>query len=498
MAIPKVCGIETEYGVLARGIDLSAVAASTILVNAYSGRDWSSNWDFSAERPHRDARDDRPLGSSFPETEYHLANTVLTNGARYYVDHAHPEVSSPECRTALEALQYDLAGDEVMRRSMAIAADAVGTAAEIIVYKNNSDGKGNSYGCHENYLVDRSLPFGRLAAMITPHFVTRQVFCGAGKVGEEHHSAAHVDRFQISQRADFFEEEVGLETTVRRPIVNSRDEPHAHADRYRRLHVIVGDANMSQMATFLKVGTTAIILAMIEDGAYPEGLILRHPVQAMRSISQDPTLRQTVELADGRILTALDVQEQLIEYARDWSQRHGLDSVGVECGEHVLQEWSRVVADLRREPSDARDRVDWVAKKILLESYAVSRRISDDDPKMKLIDIQYHDLRPGRGIASKAGLRTLIDDVAVMHAVTEPPRSTRAYFRGKVLERWPEHVVAANWDSMVIDAGGNALVQIPMDEPLRGTYELVAEIVANAASPAELIAMLGLDRPDDT
>lgn len=498
MAIPKVCGIETEYGILARGIDLSAVAASTILVNAYAGRDWSNTWDFSAERPHRDARDNRPLGSSFPETEYHLANTVLTNGARYYVDHAHPEVSSPECRTAFEALLYDLAGDEVMRTSMANAAEAVGPTAEIIVYKNNSDGKGNSYGCHENYLVDRGVPFGRLAAMITPHFVTRQVFCGAGKVGEEHRPSAHAGRFQISQRADFFEEEVGLETTVRRPIVNSRDEPHADADRYRRLHVIVGDANMSQMATYLKVGTTAIILAMIEDDAYPEGLVLRQPVQAIRSISQDPTLRQTVELADGRNVSALDVQEQLIEYARNWSLRHGLESVGAECGEHVLQEWSRVIADLRRDPSAARDRVDWVAKRIVLESYAVSRGISDDDPKMKLIDIQYHDLRPGRGIAAKTGLSVLIDDVAVSHAVTEPPRSTRAYFRGKVLERWPDHVVAANWDSMVIDAGGDALVRIPMDEPLRGTYELVAEIVANAASPAELIEMLGLDRPDDT
>jgi proteasome accessory factor PafA2 len=498
MAIPKICGIETEYGVLARGVDMSAVAASTVLVNAYSGRDFVSAWDFSAERPFVDAREDRTFGSSFPEIEYQQANTVLTNGARYYVDHAHPEVSSPECRTALEAVKWDLAADEVMRRSMMKSSEMLGVGAEIVVYKNNSDGKGNSYGCHENYLVDRKVPFGHLAAAISVHFVTRQVFCGAGKIGRENGPAVDNDLFQVSQRADFFEEEVGLETTVRRPIVNTRDEPHADATRYRRLHVIVGDANMSEVATLLKIGTTAIVLSMIEDFAFPMDLVLRSPVEAIRRISADPGLTGTVETVDGRRMTALDIQHVLHEHACMWAERHGLESVGVECGTQVLDEWGRVLDDLSRDPTTTRDRVDWVAKQHLIEAYASTRSVPRGDARLKMIDIQYHDLRPGRGLANKAALSRLIHTDDVMSAVVDPPASTRAYFRGRVLARWPEAVVAANWDSLVLDVGADSLVRVPMDDPLRGTHDLVARILDEAATPGDLVRALGIRRDDMT
>lgn len=498
MAIPKICGIETEYGVLARGVDMSAVAASTVLVNAYAGRDFSSTWDFSAERPFVDAREDRTFSSSFPEIEYQQANTVLTNGARYYVDHAHPEVSSPECRTALEAVRWDLAADEVMRRSMLKSSEALGDGAEIVVYKNNSDGKGNSYGCHENYLVDRKVPFGHLAAAISVHFVTRQVFCGAGKLGSEIGPVAGNGLFQISQRADFFEEEVGLETTVRRPIVNTRDEPHADATRYRRLHVIVGDANMSEVATLLKVGTTAIVLSMIEDSAFPMDLVLRSPVEAIRRISSDPGLTGAVETVDGRRMTGLDIQRVLHERACIWAERHGLESVGVECGAFVLEEWGRVLDDLSRDPSTTKDRVDWVAKQILIEAYASTRGVPRGDARLKMIDIQYHDLRPGRGLAEKAALRRLIDTDDVLSAVVAPPMSTRAYFRGRVLARWPGSVVAANWDSLVLDVGADVLVRVPMDDPLRGTHDLLAHILDEVATPADLVRALGIRRDDTT
>lgn len=498
MAIPKICGIETEYGILARGVDMSAVAASTILVNAYAGRDFASTWDFSAERPFVDAREELRFGSSFPEIEYQQANTVLTNGARFYVDHAHPEVSSPECRTALEAVRWDVAADEIMRRSMTKASDALGDGAEIVVYKNNSDGKGNSYGCHENYLVDRTIPFGMLAAAVTAHFVTRQVFCGAGKLGREVGTSIDGDRFQVSQRAEFFEEEVGLETTVRRPIVNTRDEPHADATRFRRLHVIVGDANMSEVATLLKVGTTAIVLAMIEDSVFPMDLILRAPVDAIRRISADPGLTEAVETADGRFMTALEIQLVLHERACTWAERNGLEAVGVECGNLVLEEWGRVLDDLSRDPAAARDRVDWVAKQTMIESYSSTRGAAPGDARLKAIDIQYHDLRPGRTLADKAGLRRLIDTDAVMSAVTEPPVSTRAFFRGRVLARWPEAVVAANWDSLVLDVGADVLVRVPMDDPLRGTHDHVARIVEESATPADLVRSLGIRRDDMT
>ncbi|MGA1143268.1 MAG: proteasome accessory factor PafA2 family protein, partial [Ilumatobacteraceae bacterium] len=267
MAIPKVCGIETEYGIVVRDADLNAVSASSLLINAFLGRtETRAAWDFFDEQPGNDARG-LLLGEILaPEVETHLVNTVLTNGARYYVDHAHPECSTPECRTVSDVVLYDRAAEEIMRRSMTRAASLLPDGGEIVVYKNNSDGKGNSYGCHENYLVDRAVPFGRLASQVTPHFVTRQVFAGAGKVGCESPGAVPGDvAYQLSQRADFFEEEVGLETTLKRPIVNTRDEPHCDPAKYRRLHVIVGDANMSEVATFLKVGTTAVVLSMIED-----------------------------------------------------------------------------------------------------------------------------------------------------------------------------------------------------------------------------------------
>jgi proteasome accessory factor A len=493
MAIPKVCGIETEYGVLARGIDLDAVSASSCLVNMYAGREWTNAWDFSSERPYADARSSRSAEPTFPETDYYLANTVLTNGARYYVDHAHPEVSSPECRTALELLRYDLAGDEVMRISMEKAAAAFVDDAEIVVYKNNSDGKGNSYGCHENYLVDRAVPFGRLATLVTSHFVSRQIFCGSGKIGYENRIQETSLGFQLSQRADFFEEEIGLETTVRRPIINTRDEPHADAKAYRRLHVIVGDANMSQMATFLKVGSTSIVLAMIEDGAFPADLITRHPVHAIRQISADPTLCQTVEMHDGSRMTALDLQFAIYEAAQSWSRSHGLDSVDAESGSLVLEQWGRVLDDLSRDPLRARDRVDWIAKKYLCDGYVHTRNTTYDDPRLKMIDIQYHDLRRGRGLAEKMNLCQLIDVIAVEESVAEPPSSTRAFFRGYVLKKWPQFVVAANWDSLLIDTSGDHLVRIPMDEPLRGTRELTASLIDESDTPADLVRLLGLE-----
>ena len=260
MAIPKVCGIETEYGIQVMHGDPNPIAASSVLINAYAHdvARQQTGWDFEDEAPGNDARGFAREGAMPPQVETHLVNTVLTNGARFYVDHAHPEFSTPECRDALECLRYDRAGELILTRAMEAADLAVHDGSRVVIYKNNSDGKGNSYGAHENYLMDRAAPFTRIVAGITPHFVTRQIFAGAGKVGAETatHDGRRVD-FQISQRAEFFEEQVGLETTLKRPIVNTRDEPHADPQRYRRLHVIVGDANLAEVATFLKVGTTA-------------------------------------------------------------------------------------------------------------------------------------------------------------------------------------------------------------------------------------------------
>ena len=493
MAIPKVCGIETEYGILVRGADGNPVAASSLLINAYlAAHQRKVGWDFNDEHPGSDARGFRVDDLLAPEVETHLVNAVLTNGARYYVDHAHPEISTPECRTALDALLYDRAAEEIVRASMRAAGTVLPRDAEILCHKNNSDGKGNSYGCHENYLVARELPFGRLVNQITPHFVTRQVVVGAGKVGCEFPGLSASDvPFQLSQRADFFEEEVGLETTLKRPIVNTRDEPHCDPTKYRRLHVIVGDANMSETATLVKLGATSIVLAMIEDGVLGDDLALANPVSAIQQISHDPTLQRTVLLRSGRRATALEIQFEILERALKYEQSHGLGCVDEAVGRQVLTLWGSMLNGLDTNPASVAHQVDWVAKQRLVQGYAERHGAQPNDARLKALDLQYHDLRSERCLALRVGLDTLVDKAGVHTAMTTPPSDTRAYFRGRCLAKWPEAVVAANWDSMVFDVGRDPLRRVPMMEPLRGTAESVQRLIDESSTPAELLAKLG-------
>jgi proteasome accessory factor A len=496
MALTKVCGIETEYGIVVRGGDNNPVSASSMLINAYvaaTNRERGRiGWDFEDEQPANDARGFSLDESLAPEVETMLVNAVLTNGARYYVDHAHPEISTPEVTTAREALVWDRAAEEIVRASMTHVAALLPDGGEIIVHKNNSDGKGNSYGCHENYLIAREVPFGRLASQITSHFVTRQVFCGAGKVGCELPGRPndHVP-YQLSQRADFFEEEIGLETTLKRPIVNTRDEPHADAQKYRRLHVIVGDANMSEVATYLKVATTSIVLAMIEDDELGDDWLLGNPVAAIRQVSHDPSLRQTIMLRDGRRATALEIQWGLLERARKYEQSHGLDCVGEGIGADVLSRWETVLSGLESDPTSVAHWVDWVAKRRLVDGYAARHGIEPGSARLKAIDLQYHDLRPDKCLALRAGLDTMVDPDEVAAAMTEPPSTTRAYFRGRCLQKFPDDVVAANWDSLVFDIGRDPLRRVPMMEPLRGTADHVGTLIDQSESARELLDRLG-------
>ena len=493
MALPKVCGIETEYGIVVRGAESNPITASSILVNAYTGQfERKITWDFEDESPANDARGFLVDGALPPEVETHLVNAVLTNGARYYVDHAHPEISTPECRDALEIVQWDRAAELIVQRSMIAARRYLPEGAEIVVYKNNSDGKGNSYGCHENYLIARETPFGRIVSQVTPHFVTRQVFCGAGKIGSELPGVGVRDvPYQLSQRADFFEEEVGLETTLKRPIINTRDEPHCDATKYRRLHVIVGDANLAQVATYLKVGTSAIILAMIEDDALGTDLALSQPVSSIRAVSQDPTLRQTVPLRDGRRMTALEVQWQLLERAQKYERERGLDCVGEAVGADVLARWEAVLAGLEADPATVAAQVDWVAKRKLLDTFAERHGLAWGDAKLLAIDLQYHDMRAERSLSAKLGLEELVTQAQAEWAMTMPPETTRAYFRGRCLAKWADDVVAANWDSMVFDVGREPLRRVPMMEPLRGTAAHVGRLIDECTSAAELLQRLG-------
>jgi proteasome accessory factor PafA2 len=501
VAIPKVVGIETEYGIMVRGTDeWNPISASSLLINAYVGsevgglddRSKPVSWDFTDEMPGSDAREFLvPEFAMPPEIETHLVNAVLTNGARYYVDHAHPEISTPECRNALSVVLFDRAAELIAVDSMVAADKLLPEGQSVILYKDNSDRKGNSYGCHENYLLDRHLPFGEIVHAATIHFVTRQIFTGSGKVGSELPGGDWVD-YQLTQRADHFEEEVGLETTLKRPIVNTRDEPHADSQLYRRLHVIVGDANMSQVATFLKVGTSSILFAMAEDREFTWERSLAHPVLAMHQVSHDLTLELPLEFSDGSRASALQVQFELLESARKWAKARGLESVGgEEVGNMILDRWEQVLTGLEADPASVASSVDWVAKLRLIDGFRERHDCAWRDSRLRALDLQYHDMRPGKSLAARAGLETLVSDSDAEIAKTEPPTDTRAYFRGKCLQRFPESVVAANWDSMVFDVGDDPLRRVPMLEPIRGTAEHVGTLIDESKTAAELLDKLG-------
>ncbi len=492
MAIPKVFGIETEYGITAAGApDFNPVLASSILISTYAGSLRRIRWDYEQESPLRDARGFEPVAArEGTDEDLGLANVILPNGSRYYVDHAHPEYSTPECITPRDLVVHDKAGERVLERSLAEVARELPTGPRLSIYKNNSDGKGNSYGTHENYLVDRATPFGDIVRDLTPFFVSRQVFCGAGKVGaeapweERGHTA-----YQLTQRADFFETEVGLETTLKRPIINTRDEPHADPERYRRLHVIIGDANMCEVATFLKVGTTAIVLKMIEDRFLPD-LSIQNPVAALHAVSRDISCTATVPLADGRHLSAVQLQWEYFEHAKKYVERED----DTPENQSVLARWESVLSALETEPLSLHRELDWVAKYRLLTAYRERDGLEWTDPKLQAIDLQYHDVRRERGLYYKldAGgkVERLTTDEEVDIAVMEPPIDTRAYFRGRCISKYPEAIAAASWDSLIVDTGADALQRIPMREPLRGTREHVEDLLRECEDAASLVARL--------
>jgi proteasome accessory factor PafA2 len=492
VAIPKVMGIETEYGIFGPGNpEFNPVLASSMLINTFAGSLRRIRWDYEQESPLRDARGFEPVQEREPaEEDLGLANVILPNGARYYVDHAHPEYSTPECATPRDLVIHDKAGERILEASLQLAQEVLPPGGRVAVYKNNTDGKGNSYGCHENYLVDRATPFGRIVRDLTPFFVTRQVFTGAGKVGAESGRAeAEAVRFQLSQRTDFFEAEVGLETTLKRPIINTRDEPHADPEKYRRLHVIIGDATMCEVATFIKVGTTALVLKMIEDEFLPD-LSLDNPVAALHEVSWDPTLRTTVRLADGRRITPIELQWQYLDHAKKYVKEHDPDPVHGD----VLGRWESVLAALEDDPLELSRELDWVAKYRLVQAYRDRDGLAWDDPKLRLIDLQYHDVRTDRGLyhrLERSGqVERLVSDAEVRQAIQAPPEDTRAYFRGHCIGRYPEAIVAASWDSVIFDTGRDALQRVPMREPLKGTRDAVEGLFDQAPDAASLVDLL--------
>ena len=415
-----------------------------------------------------------------------IGNAVLRNGARWYVDHAHPEYSAPEVLRAREAVVADRAGEEIARRAMEILGAADGIP-EVALHKNNTDGKGASYGTHENYLVDRAVPFERIVQVLLPFFATRQVLVGAGRVGIG--TRGEEPGFQLSSRADFMEAEVGLETTLNRPIVNTRDEPHADRDRFRRLHVIVGDANLLEESTFLKLGTTSLVLAALEaeqrtgHRILPD-LALADPVAALRTISHDPTLRASVPLADGRELTGLQIQRAHLEALS--AVADGEDEETAQ----VLRAWGEILDLLERDPMLAASRVEWVAKLSLLERYRARHGLDWSDPRLLMVDLQFSDLRPGRGLFDKlrtAGAApTLVTPEEVAAAVTAAPGSTRAHLRGGLISAHGPRVPSAGWDAITL-AGPEGGHRLRLADPRLGSADWCARHGIDPADDLETV-----------
>ena len=493
MTVRRVQGSEVEYGIAVSGQPhANPMVASTHVVNSYAaahGLTRRARWDFEEENPLRDARGfdlnrDAADPSQLTDEDLGLANIILANGARLYVDHAHPEYSSPEVTNPRDVVVWEKAGEAVMRLGAELASRMPG-ANPIVLYKNNVDNKGASYGSHENYLMDRDIPFDAIIEHLTPFFVSRQIITGAGRVGVRQDGSVHA--FQISQRADYIEVGVGLETTLKRPIINTRDEPHADPKKYRRLHVILGDANCSETAIYLKHGMTSIILAMIEAGQLTAMPQLANPVQALHDISHDPTLQVAVELFDGRTITAIDLQTQYLAQARQFASREGSDEQTVD----VLNRWEDLLTRLADDPRTCGRELDWVAKLGLLESYRERDQLDWDHAKLHLVDLQYHDVRIEKGLYHQlvrtGRMERLIADDEIKDAVATPPTDTRAYFRGVCLARFAPDIAAASWDSVIFDLPGHdSLQRVPTMEPLRGTKDHVGALFERCDTAAEL------------
>ncbi len=492
MAIPKVMGTEIEYGITVQNDqDFDPISGCVLLVNAYTeDHEGSILWDYDQENPLADARGFQVDGEKYtPNQQENIArNKTLVNGARYYVDHAHPEYSCPEVTNARELVMHEKAGEKVLDKSRQEADALLPPGTKMLLYKNNSDRKGNSYGSHENYLMDRKTSFKQIAGHLIPFFVTRQVFTGSGKVGSE--NRGRPCDYQLSQRSDFFETEVALDTMVKRPIINTRDEPHADREKYRRLHVIVGDSNMSEYTIFLRNGVTALVLQMIEDGAVSQDFSLRDPVRAIKDVSQDVRCRLPIELMDGRKLTAVEMQGEFLELAQKYFLKHEATAEQRD----LVKKWEYVLSKLAKEPRDLHREIDWVIKLSLIESYMDRKDLDWDASQVQMLDLQYHDLRPEKGLYNllerQGKVERIVTDEEIQTAIINPPEDTRAYFRGECLRKYGSQVFGVNWDSISFGIGEEPIKRVLMAEPLKGSKQHVEDLLKSSPTAADLVANL--------
>ncbi|MFI5659475.1 Pup--protein ligase [Streptomyces sp. NPDC051684] len=408
------------------------------------------------------------------------SNVFLRNGARLYLDvGSHPEYATPECDNVTELVTHDKAGERILEGLLVDAERRLheeGIAGDVYLFKNNTDSAGNSYGCHENYLVARHGEFSRLADILIPFLVTRQLLCGAGKVLQTPRGAVYC----VSQRAEHIWEGVSSATTRSRPIINTRDEPHADAERYRRLHVIVGDSNMSETTMLLKVGATDLVLRMIEAGTVMRDLTLENPIRAIREVSHDITGRRKVRLASGREASALEVQREYYEKAVDFCERRGIRSGTVE---QVLELWGRTLDAIETENLDlVGNEIDWVMKYKLIERYRAKHNMTMSHPRVAQIDLAYHDIHRQRGLyyllEKKGQAKRICNDLKIFEGKSVPPQTTRARLRGDFIRRAQEQRRDFTVDWVHLKLNDQAQRTVLCKDPFRSVDDRVEKLIA--------------------
>ncbi|HJU06733.1 MAG TPA: proteasome accessory factor PafA2 family protein [Nitrospiraceae bacterium] len=496
----RLFGLETEYGITREDLaSVDPVVESMELVRAYLTASFERTWDYSGEDPHEDARGFRVSGlqqdreeDEFAKLDAHRpfsfhemkSDLVLPNGARFYNDHTHPEYSTPECRTLRDLVAHDRAGERILHRAATRRHRALG-GPHVQLYKNNTDFHGHSYGCHDNYLVPRSIPFAALTAGLLPFLVSRQIIAGTGKVGiETQEGGFHPGAYQLSQRADFMETDLSVDTMHNRPILNTRDEPHADRLRYRRLHLIVGDANMCEYATALKVGTTRLVLELITRGVAPM-LELAEPVSAIRTISRDLDLKTTVRLKSGGTISGLELQTAYYLAAR--RELRGSD----EETDWILREWEEVLTALPRDRSELIGRVDWITKLWLLETFVREERVAWDDPWLASLDLEYHNIDPERGLflglEAEGKTFRLTQETDIEQAIAVGPQDTRGGIRGLCIRRFRDQIKSVQWERVQFK-GLLVPKVLEMGDLFRPeAVKDLTHILETSASPAEAI-----------
>jgi len=496
-------GIETEIGIARDNAEnLDVVAESIALVRSATEPGVRMRWDYGSEDPHADMRGFHvdSLRQDSDEANYFAQDTqreltyveiksdlVLGNGARFYNDHAHPEYCTPECSTLDELVAQDRAGERILMRCARKLSEDRGETVRL--YKNNTDFFGHSYGCHENYLLPRSLPWEKLAQGIQAFLVTRQIFAGAGKFAIEAEDRFVSPGFQIAQRSDFFSELQSVDTMQRRPIVNTRDEPHANSNLYRRFHVIIGDANMSPFATRLKIGTTALVLEAIARAPSRVYPLLGDPLGALPAISHDKTFRWELVLRSNQVSTAIEVQQKYLQAVRE------LCDLSDPAKLQLTLDWERVLQDLETDYLLCRDRLDWVAKLALIREFQAAQDVADDDPWLRSLDLEYHrlDLEEGLyyGLEKTGAFIQVPGEAAVRAAICGPPLTTRALVRGKCIQKFRDFILSAQWDHVTLQ-GEKEPIKISLLDLFAPTQiSHYAQIIDQAQSPEDLRQLAG-------